>query len=120
MRCWALLLATWLLVEDLLSYFEIIVQANLMDISSLDLDGMITRHVITDCLAVATIIFCSSNSCCKGTKSSFVTTSAVGFGLHKPGLLLVQPEVAHELLWCLWGAGTFVVADFFVVFWALV
>lgn len=77
-----LLLATWLLVEDFLSYFEIIVQTNLMDISSLNFDLMITLHVITNILTVGHIIFCSGNSWGKGTKSSFLTTSAVRFWLH--------------------------------------
>lgn len=84
-----MLLATWLLVEDLLSYFKIIVQTNLMDISSLNFDGVITLNVITDILTVGSIIFCSGNSWSKRTKSSFLPTSAVRFRLHKPGLLLV-------------------------------
>ena len=74
-----LLLAAWLLVEDFLSYFEIIVQSNLMDISSLNFDCMITLHVITDGLTVGCIELSSGNSCGKRTKSSFLSTSAVGF-----------------------------------------
>jgi hypothetical protein len=57
-----LLLTTWLLVEDFLSYFKIIVQTDFMDISSLNFDCIITLNVITDCLTVGHIELSSGNS----------------------------------------------------------
>ena len=71
-------------------------------------------------LAVGHIELSSGNSWGKGTKSSFLSTSAVGFWLHQPSLLLVQPEVAHKLLWSLWSTSAFVVANLLVILWALV
>ena len=55
-------MTTWLLVEDFLSYFKIIVQTNFMDISSLNFDCIITLNVITDCLTVGHIELSSGNS----------------------------------------------------------
>jgi hypothetical protein len=88
-----------------------------MDISSLYLKRTIANMFA---LTVSTKVLCSSNSCLKWAKSSFMSTSAIRFGLHKPRLFLIKAEVAHELLWGLGSAAAFVVSNLLVVLWALV
>ena len=111
LRSWPLLLVTWLLIHDFLSYLQVLVQANFIYILYL-------KRSFKFFLTVSTKT--TSNSCLKWAKSSFVTTSTIWFGLHELRFLLIQSEVAHKLLGRLRSAGAFVVANLLVVLWALV